>query len=253
MSINREHLLQHIPDEKILTLKKLVDKIEIVINKHEILSTDFLDPYEVELHKSILNRFSEISYSIWGGFKEAERQSILIYPQYMFKCDYPINKFSLEKINISHKDILGALLGLGIAREKIGDIVINDDYIHFFVKSEISKYIEFNLKKIGRFNISFCDANFYYKENEYNNFNIIISSLRLDAFISAVTKESRSTALKLVQSGRVKVNFKTEYKSNFNLSENDLISIRKYGRFIFHKIENKTKKDKYVIIVRVPK
>ncbi|EGY76424.1 hypothetical protein HMPREF9129_2089, partial [Peptoniphilus indolicus ATCC 29427] len=48
VKINKDKLFLHIPDDKLIVVKKVVDKIEIVLNKHEILSTDFLSPYEVE-------------------------------------------------------------------------------------------------------------------------------------------------------------------------------------------------------------
>lgn len=257
MRLNRENLLNHINDEeKILPLKKLIDKIEIVINEHIITSTDFLDPYEVELSKSILNRFDEISYLIDGGYYEAERAVIYIYPEYMYEPildDIKILKFT-SKSDIKHRDILGSVLGLGIDRRKIGDIIINDDNYYFFAKSEITNFLEFNLFKIGNNKIDISlSSNAEIPEAEFDNKDIIVSSLRLDVIISSVYNISRSKAQELIRQERVKVNFKAENKVAFSLNEKDLVSVRKFGRFIFNKITGSTKKEKYAINIKIPK
>ena len=62
-----------------LKMKKLLDKIEIVLKNHSTESTDFLDPYEIKLSKSILNQISEIGYLEYGGIDEAERKIIYLW------------------------------------------------------------------------------------------------------------------------------------------------------------------------------
>ncbi|RVU55169.1 RNA-binding protein [Anaerosphaera multitolerans] len=257
MSLEKNLLLKHVvEDEKKAILRNLIDKIEIVTNKHINESTDFLDPYEVYLSKSILNRFDDVKYSIDGGYEGAERSIIYIYPDYVydFKGDY-IKRLSF-KINefITHKNVLGSLMSLGIERKKIGDIVFSNNYCHIFLKSDISNYVEFNLSKIGKYNIHLEDnVDFILPTIEYKDYKLIISSLRLDVFLSAVLNISRSKASNLITNEKVKVNFKDENKTSLKLNPGDLISVRKFGRIIFENVEQLTKKDKYVINVKIPK
>lgn len=144
-------------------------------------------------------------------------------------------------------------MSLGIDRKKIGDIIINDTFCYFIIKNEVADYVEFNLNKIGRNNIKLTkvDEISYIKENfilkEY-----IISSLRLDSFLSSILGISRTKTASLIESDKVKVNFKIINKLAFQLKEKDIISVRKYGRFIFNEIKGKTKKDNYIVKIKIP-
>lgn len=255
--LNREKLLSHIDSsEKLLEMKKIIDKVEIVLNDYVELSTDFLDPYEVYLAKSILNRFEDISYSVDGGYEESERKIIYIYQSYLYENtinDLVAFQFNLEN-KISHKDILGSLLGLGIERRKIGDIIISNNVYSFFVKRELSDFIEFNFKKVNKYNVKLERVNSVdIPEKDYEINKLIISSLRLDTFLSNLLRMSRANAQELIKQEKVKVNFKSENKSSYILEEGDLLSIRKFGRFIFSEIEGTTKKDNYIVKIKIPK
>ncbi|MDY2986972.1 MAG: YlmH/Sll1252 family protein [Peptoniphilus sp.] len=254
VKINKDKLFLHIPDDKLIVVKKVVDKIEIVLNKHEILSTDFLSPYEVELSKSILNRY-DVSYLIDGGYTQAERNIIYIFPKYLYEIDKDkILYISLNKVeNIQHKDVLGSILGLGIDRSKVGDIIIGSNNIFIFVKAEQYNFLRFNLKKIGKHTIFFSDDKFEYQETTYVENKFIVSSLRLDTILSSVLKISRSKVEMLIKSGRVQVNFKPEIKTSIQLKEGDILSVRGRGRIVFEKIENTTKKNNFVILIKFPK
>lgn len=84
MRINREKYLLHIDDkEKLIDMRRIIDKIEMVMNNHVYESTDFLDPYVRSLARSILNRFNEIDYIENGGIEHSERKIITIFPQYL--------------------------------------------------------------------------------------------------------------------------------------------------------------------------
>lgn len=257
MRLNRENLLAHIEEEdKILEMKKIIDKIEIVFDNYNVLSTDFMDPYEVYLAKSILNRFMEISYKVSGGYEGAERSIIYIFPEYLYDVeDEDLSYLKIECPNkLEHPDILGSLIGLGIDRRKLGDIVVNENESFIIVKSEISDFIEFGLKKIGRNNIKVKKVEeISVEKEEYDIKTLIVSSLRIDTVISATLRLSRSLAANLVNADKVKVNFKEINKSAYLLEKEDMISVRGYGRFIFSEIEGITKKDKYIVKIKIPK
>lgn len=255
--LNREKLLSHIDSsEKLLEMKKIIDKVEIVLNDYVELSTDFLDPYEVYLAQSILNRFEDISYNMEGGYEDSERKIIYIYQSYLYENtinDIVAFQFNLDE-EISHKDILGSLLGLGIERRKIGDIVISNNIYSFFVKRELSDFIEFNLKKVNRYNIKLKRVEkVEIPDKEYEINKLIVSSLRLDTILSSLLRMSRANAQELIKQEKVKVNFRDENKSSYQLKEGDLLSIRKFGRYIFSEIEGTTRKDNYIVKIKIPK
>lgn len=253
VKINRDNLFTHIPDENLITIKKIVDKMEVSIKNHEVLSTDFLNPFEVSLAESILNRF-DINYLVDGGFENAERKIIYIYPTYLEHIEKnKISYISIEKNDdIKHNDVLGSILNLGIDRSKIGDIIFNDA-IYIFVKNEQYDFIKYNLKKIKNINVNFINNVFTDSQKEYVKRNIIVSSLRLDNIICNTLNISRSKAALLIKSGKVSVNFKMENKVSSQISPKDELSVRGFGRLIFDNIEKTTKKGNFVVTMKFPK
>ncbi|MDO5714950.1 MAG: YlmH/Sll1252 family protein [Tissierellia bacterium] len=257
VKIDRDKLLHHIHEpEDQLKMKQIIDKIEIVLRSHGQQETDFLNPHEIEMTISILNQFDTLKYQVFGGYDEAEQKIIYIYPFYIEnpQCGLTIFKFdSLE--GIKHPDILGSLLGLGIDRRKIGDILIGKEYTYFFVKNEIANFIQFNFNQISRESVlvkavSTIDQ---IPKKRFEKKKIIASSLRLDTFIAQSYNLSRSNALDLIKREQVKVNYAKERKSSRELVEGDMVSVRKFGRIIFERIENRTKKENYVIEIKIPK
>ncbi len=169
-TIDRNSLLLHIHDEsKIIIAKRLIDKIEIVIKNHIIVSTDFLDPYEIRIAESILNKFDTINYKIDGGYINCERSIIYIYPSYLHEIkEDEISLLSYKNDNnYTHRDILGSLIGLKIERKKIGDIVLDDDCFFIFIKSELHDFVKTNLEKVSKYNIYCIDKEFQEPKKEY--------------------------------------------------------------------------------------
>ncbi|MBU5293369.1 YlmH/Sll1252 family protein [Anaerosalibacter bizertensis] len=249
---DKEKYVSHINDkDQILNMRKLLDKIEIVIDKHSIQSTDFLDPYSRRLSKSILNRFDNISYSEDGGLINAERKIISIYPDYLSfeKIQAPIVPLSISGNieGLTHKDFLGSLMGLGITREKVGDILLHEDDAQVMVDDSISDYIIFNLKKVGNKNVkveSICREEIKKGKEDYKEKYITIPSLRLDAIVSSTLNLSRNDSLNFIKHGKIKVNWEPISKPFFEVNEGDLVSVKGYGRFILSRVFGKTKRNR---------
>lgn len=259
VNLNRIDLINHInrPEER-TTIRKVIDKMESVMKSHITESTDFLNPHEINLSISILNRFKdEISYEIDGGYNDSESCIIYIYPSY--KCENDADDIVLFKFEsnekIKHGDVLGSILGLSIDRQKIGDILIGEKFTYFFVKREIANFVEINLTKISKYNIVLSreDKISDLPKKEYDYKKIVVSSFRLDNLISKVFNLSRSKVKKMIDGELVKVNFAKETRSHFELEEGDLVSLRKYGRFRIFEVEGSTKKGNFVVLVRLNK
>ena len=256
---NRIDLINHInrPEEKI-SIRKVIDKLESVMNSHVSTSTDFLNPQEINLSISILNRFKDqVSYEIDGGYEDSESSIIYIYPAYRYENeDNDLVLFKFETNNkIKHGDVLGSILGLSIDRGKIGDILIGEKFTYFFVKREISNFIEINLTKVSKYNILLSreDDISGLPKKEYDYKKVIVSSFRLDNLISKVFNLSRSKVKDMIQAELVKVNFAKETRSHLELELGDLVSVSHYGRFRLYDLEGNTKKGNSVLIVRLNK
>ncbi|NLY47165.1 MAG: RNA-binding protein [Tissierella sp.] len=259
MIIDKDYYTSHIKDgEKLIKMRRILDKIEIVLNKHIVQSTDFLDPYEVYLAKSILNRFDEINYIDYGGYNNSERKMILISPSYMF-LDHIEDSLSCIKVEgdlvtLSHKDYLGALLNLGIKREKVGDILVHKDYGYIIVKDEIGNYVLYNLEKIGNKNVSTTNTTFTDLEIpsvEYKEIKRFLTSLRIDLVISEAFNLSRKDSMDIIKRGFVKINWEPIDKPAKEVSEGDVVSVRGYGRFILYSIEGLSRKGRVMGNIRI--
>lgn len=259
MKIDKDRYTSHIKDnDKVIDMRRIIDKVEIVLNNHSTEATDFLDPYERLLAKSILNRFMEISYLENGGILQAERQIITIYPDYYDSTILPQNIVVL-RINgdlegLSHKDFLGAVLNLGIKRSKIGDILIHDEYADIIIKKEIGDFILFNLEKVANKKVSIEERSLETLtpvEALYKEVNKTLSSYRLDVYMSAIYNLSRQESMDRIKSGNVKVNWEPINKPAKELQIGDVISVRGYGRSILHSVEGLSKKGKIRANIRI--
>lgn len=259
MKIDKEKYISHIKDyDKIIDMRRIIDKIEIVLNNHSNEFTDFLDPYERTLSKSILNRFTDINYLEDGGVKEAERQIIGIYPDYLEVSNVELVITALRVTGdlqgLSHKDFLGAILNLGIKRSKIGDILVHDDYTDIIAKREISDFILFNLEKIANRKVYVEEQSLEYLvpiEVLYKELSKVLSSYRLDVYISASYNLSRQESMNIIKSGNVKVNWETMDKPAKELEIGDLISVKGYGRSILHSVDGLSNKGKIRTKIRI--
>lgn len=261
MKIDKEDYVKHIVDiEKKQLAKKLLDKIEKVLLNHTVESTDFLDPYEREIFKSILNRFSDINYLEYGGLESSERKIISIYQDYynFEEEDYEIKALELYDYHSSfnHRDFLGSVLALGIVRQKIGDILVHNDRTQLILKREVADYVYYNLHRIGNERIKVRNINL--EEIEEIDIQFIekqdtISSPRLDNLVSSAFNLPRKDSQILIIGDKVKVNWKEINKTSYEIEEGDLISVRGYGRFTLHSTGGLTRKNRINVTVRLLK
>jgi RNA-binding protein YlmH len=224
---------------------KILDKIRLYEKTGAIQSTTFLDPSEIIQNK---NLYSKIPHTVFGGVENAERCILLIGSDDVEEARAQINIIQITSRNkLTHRSILGSLLGLGIKREVVGDIIVSDNIANVFVLSTICKYIIQNVDKIGKDSVSLREINYadvIEPEDNSNSLRTTVASLRIDSLISACYGLSRAQALELVEADRVKLNYLDCKSSSKTIHENDLVSVRGFGRFIIERIVGETKKRK---------
>lgn len=156
--------------------------------------------------------------------------------------------FSSRFTSLSHRDVLGALLHLGIERELLGDLIVKEKEIFIFADKEIEAYIMSNLTRIKHSSVHFKPYEgtlSYTPEISYEH--KIVSSMRLDVLVSTLAKVSRKKAQQMIWSGQVKVDHLTLEETSYLCNNNSAISIRGYGRFHIKEVVKRTKKDHLVI------
>lgn len=242
-------------DEQDLCKKRLIDLSKQANRKGIVLFSDFLNLNELNIyHQS--EKFFETKTESFGGVPYAERQIIAFIPDALYyEWTYPITALKIiptypkfaEKIG--HRDILGAFMKLGVDRGKIGDIIVGDEASYVLCEEGMMDYFKENLDKIRHTIVSLEHVPL---ENlkihqELEEKDGIVSSIRLDAVLACVHKLSRSQASELIRSDKVFVNGKLTQNPTYNCKENDIISLRGYGRFIYMSNYGETNKGRLKI------
>lgn len=245
--------IQH-PEEKQF-LKILSDHERKFGMQRRSLFTDF---YNVDWMKDVLYRYLGYDHLpglvFLGGYDQAERAVAGFVDEYGLD-EEPISALRIDVKTglgktLSHRDYLGALLGLGIERSKIGDLLIDADGAYMIVKPPLDDFIQWHLTGIGRYqNISItpidCDAIEVITPN-MKNIRGTVASLRADSVFALAFGVSRSTVVKLLQNEKG-LRFGSTVSVNTVLKEGDVCVLRGYGKFRLAQIGGPTKKDRLSI------
>lgn len=172
---------------------------------------------------------------LFGGFDDAERKMVAFIPEYM-EPSFPISALKLTSPlikGLSHRDFLGSVLGLGIKREKCGDIIINEDCAYILLDDDIASYAANSLTKVGREGVKaqlVPLSDIKAPQKTFKPINGTVSSLRLDAVLSLFSGKGRSKSAELISGGLVFVNGICAQKSDMRLNDGDVISLRGKGK-----------------------
>ena len=249
-----EYNLDHITDkQKKTNIRKALSILEKAFYKKIESQSFFLDPFEQKTLAEIAKKNS-IDICFLGGNPDAERKIFVAnyYYEPLYEPNY-ISVLEFEASDIHHPDVLGSLLSLGIDRNDIGDISILDNKVEFVISTDQASFIEFNLIKIKNesVNLKFKeDAQLDLIVPSYDSYNGFVSSLRLDNLLSLFLSTSRTKAKEIVKARLVKVDFQIIDDPSYQVDEGCLISVRRFGRFVFDSIDGYSKKGNYHIIYR---
>lgn len=241
-----------------VSYKNLVsDMVEWVLKHQKPKFTNFYEPTFIKLIEDEITKYDGISYKADGGYENAERKIIGIYPTdigYVLK--FPISAISLtpqSDQNLTHRDYLGAVLGLGLARNKIGDILISDSNAQIIVMNDIKDYIINNIIKVGNVAVSVNESNLndiLIPTKKSKDIFTTVSSLRLDCVASSAFNISRNKMAEIIKAGRVEVNWVVNENASDRMEEGDVISVRGRGRAELSEIEGKTAKGRIKIHIK---
>ena len=197
----------------------------------------------------------EITVQTFGLFEEAERRMVAFSEEQEFS--YPIKVVCIKNkskfSNLKHKDYLGAVMSLGIKREKIGDIVLHENLCFFPVCEEISGYILNNLKTVGNSPCSVEVINDSFNLDispNYTEISVITTSLRIDCVVSSICNISRNKAIELIAQGKVQINYLEIKEKDKVISFNDRITIRGFGKFNVKEEIGSTQKGRIKLLVK---
>lgn len=247
-----------------LLLARIEDCISSCEDSYLVTSTNFLDIYQQSTVIEYLRRRSGVRFDFYGGFDDSERKTAVFFPDYAEGIDYikenpdlsPIVALDIKKDSfstLSHRDYLGAVMGLGIKREAVGDIIVTDKGCSMAVIRSVAGYIKENLTSVGRGSVSIEITDTFENsgtEAVFESKRCYVSSMRLDAVVSVAFSLSRSTAADKIKRGEVLMNGVVMSKPDIKVPFGAKLVIHGSGKVIVDEDAGITKKGRQAFIIR---
>ena len=255
-------------NEKNILISHALDMKERCADNSVITSTNFMSIDEISTVKGTDKQFSQYADTFYyGGYEDAERRIALFAPKFMGVTDIeeylsenedenPICILRLKKdkfTTLSHRDYLGAIMGLGIKREMTGDIKVSEEGAEVFCLKSIAAFLCENLKKSGRGSVEgeIVPVSMMKQGSEKTEIKFYsVASLRLDNIVSAVFNLSRSTSAEAISKGIVFVNSSQCMKNDFMLKQGDKLVLRGKGKAVLDEIIGENKKGRLHINIK---
>ena len=225
----------------------------------------FFSPREELAAIDYLNR-SKTPFIAFGGYADAERKRIYVLPDFIedaesidsiydfgFSSEIECLKISGSGFEtLSHRAVMGSLLGLGVERDVIGDIImLNENSAVFFCDARLTSFFEENLERVGRDKIKICRIEFNEEllpERKVLKINDTVASARLDCVVAALCSLSRERAKEKILSALVELNYECEERVDREVSVPSVVTVRGVGKFRVLSLSDKTKKGRFRLV-----
>lgn len=173
----------------------------------------------------------------------------------VYSYDYPVVYFTVTGGNkfreLEHRHFLAGIMSLGIKREKLGDLIVRDGICYGIVVDELYDHLKTELRSIGKVEVNIEEGKSEeVPRSEYEDQIYLVSSLRLDNLVAAITGQSRSGSVELIDEGLVTQNYSVKRRKDASIDIGDILSIRRYGKYLFQEIVGESKKGKTRILLK---
>lgn len=243
-------------DDRIL-FRNIEDKIRQSEKQFTPKFTFFLDERSCALVEKAFADSNFDNYFLYGGYDSASRKILSVAPPYSYANfpEFPIAalKISYRKTDtVTHRNVLGSLMGLNIERKTVGDIICSEGETVVFVVEQVADTVLSELKKIGKVGVkvALCHDPPQIAEQSYESIETTVASLRLDCVVSAVTGLSREKSAQLIKNGKVAVNYVEQSSVSSQLECGAKFSVRGYGKFILGSVNGVSKKNRIHITIK---
>eukprot|EP00879_Flechtneria_rotunda_P010089 GHRR01010547.1.p1 GENE.GHRR01010547.1~~GHRR01010547.1.p1 ORF type:complete len:324 (+),score=44.55 GHRR01010547.1:145-1116(+) len=258
----RHAQLQWVDPESRKEVAQILEQAERAAQRWEISYTHFVSPPVATNALTAINQMADVAAVLWGGYRQAERCRIAMGredvmlaatedPSQLTEAVAALNcrgNFMFDPA--SHKDFLGAILGTGVVRERVGDILLQGEGgAQILVDPELVEHFEATLTKVRTVPVetrAIPVSQLRVAPPRREEISSIEASLRLDAVASAGFRMSRGRMAELVKAGDVRVNWRPASKGSTEVNEGDVVSCAGKGRLEIVSI-SKTKKDKFAV------
>ncbi len=250
------------PEERIL-LARILDKVDMAQLRGVPSTTHFLSPSEQAAVTRLLNSCGHPRHHFFGGYDGAERRICAFFPDWLEVEDWlqdeegcPLSaitaKFPRDSGNLSHRDLLGSLMGLGLTREKLGDIIMDESHCQLILLKDVAPIVLSQWESAGRWKLFLSPiplSQLNPKPPEVKTIRDTVATLRLDGVLSSAFSLSRTKAAALVSAGRVSVNHLECVKGDKQVAQGDIITARGLGKCMVREVLGQSKKGRIMIVL----
>ena len=237
---------------------RLIDWAEQAHKQRRAKIGFFLDPRGQEIAETVGNLFSDVNIATDGGYSGAERQRIgFVHEDFFGEPEFDIDAIQVRwdgrYDRLGHRDVLGAILGTGIERELLGDVIMKGDTAQVLGDRQILQYLRENLTQAGSASVLVEDLlreEIEPRQERVKEIRTTVASLRLDSIAAAGFSTSRSKMASDIESERLKLNWQEVKSPSRAVKAGDVISCRGKGRVEVSEIGKETKKGRISILLK---
>ena len=243
-------------------IKRFEDLRERCERTCSVTNSLFLSPAEQYALSSWAARAADCSVTLRGGVEGTERNAAFFLPFYVEAEDFDESEF-IRCVKISagfgqpgHRDYMGAILGLGIKREWLGDIMVDGGEAHVFCLNTVADHLLASLDKVGRFGVKTKEIPLSAAPKpkiEVKEVSFSVMSLRLDAVAAGMFNLSRTTAAGLISAGEVSLNYSECLRPDAQIKVGDIISVRGHGKATLSDLGGQSRKGRTFVKAEVRK
>ncbi|WP_288528924.1 RNA-binding protein [uncultured Secundilactobacillus sp.] len=255
-----DNVAQHFRKDEAPFIETATGWIQQASDEYRPILTLFLNPRQQYILTTLVNRVEGLKLGLNGGYPAAEMKRGLIYPDYydiheadfslsLFEINYPI-KFT----ELHHGQILGTLMGAGIERGVVGDIITDDTRWQLVTTNEMSEYVSLQIDRIGKVKVRLEPLSLdqvITPVTAWEQSETTLSSARLDNVVATAFHLSRHHAKELIEAGRIQLNWTDFDRPDYQLEYADVVSVRGYGRVRLDSVDGLTKREKLRVTLSI--
>lgn len=259
--MNKTELLNKLSQggEERLLLARVLDKLEQCRQRNIPVHTPFLSPAERVGAERLIAASGHPRHLFWGGYPQAERTVCLFLPDWLegeealsdpegpvaaLRCTFP------REAQLTHRDFLGSLMGLGITREKLGDFFVGPGSCDILALANACPILLSQWGEVGRYRVTCRPLALDELAPAPVQVKLIrdtVATLRLDAVAASAFSLSRGKAADLISSGRLSLNHRECTKADRPVAQGDVLTCRGLGKCVVKTVGGPSKKGRIMI------
>lgn len=243
-------------------IKRAEDLRERCERSCSLTNSLFLTPAEQYALSKWAYRAADCKMVLRGGTEGSERNVAFFLPFYMAEEDFDESEY-IRCIKISagfgqpgHRDYMGAVLGLGIKREWLGDILVNEGTAYIFCLNTVAEHLLASLDKVGRYGVKTKEiplSEAPVPKREVKEVTFSVMSLRIDAVAAGMFNLSRSSAAAMIAAGELSLNYSECLKCDAQVQPGDIISLRGHGKGSLVSVGGQSRKGRTFVTAEIRK